>query len=72
MDQVGLVRRQSWRIAPELNAVVARREPDTHFINQSHCLHDRPEVVVTIGTAIKNAEDEIDFGGSENGEFTGR
>jgi hypothetical protein len=43
-----------------------------HFVFQSYRLHDRPEVVVPIGAAIENAEDEIDFGGSENGEFTGR
>jgi hypothetical protein len=66
-----MVGRQPRRLAFELKAVVARTELNAHFVLHGHGLHDRPEVVVTIGTTIENAKDEIDFGRSGNGEFGG-
>jgi hypothetical protein len=42
-------------------------EPDDDLILQPDGVHQRPEIVKPVGAAVENPEDEIDFGGSENG-----
>ncbi|MBH0195510.1 MAG: hypothetical protein HP494_07935 [Nitrospira sp.] len=42
-------------------------DPNDDFVLQSDGLHQRPEIVKPVGAAVEDAQDKIDFGGSENG-----
>lgn len=59
-----MIRSQLFRITVETNVVSSRQETHLDLIFEPHRLHDGPEIMVTVWTAVQNAQYRIDFGGS--------
>ena len=71
IDEIALVCSQLRRIAPKLNILSVSTQPDLHLVFEGDRLHDRPEIVEPVGTAVEDTQDQVDFGRSEDGDLGG-
>ena len=67
-DEIAPIRGQFFRVAGQFNPGQRWRHLYPYLICESDGVHDGPEIVVAVETPIQNAKDQIDFGGSMNGE----
>jgi hypothetical protein len=67
-DEIGLIGGQSFHVAAQSDSWQPWGHLDPDVVCESNGMHDGPEIVVTVGTPIQNAENQIDFRGGMNGE----
>src|SRR5687767_13889352 len=66
IDKVSLVCCQLRYIAPKANILTVHTQPDLYLVIEGDRLHDRPQIVESIGATIEDSQDQIDFGRSED------
>ncbi len=69
VDKVTLVCSQLRRITPKLNILSVSIQSDLHLVFEGNRLHDRPEIVEPVGTAVEDTQGHVDFGRSEDGDL---
>jgi hypothetical protein len=69
--KVGLIRTQGERIAPQFDIGVVMTESDYDLVLQTHGLHEGPNIVKSVESAVENSEDEIDLRRGENRDRRG-
>ncbi len=52
----------------QLNILSISSQPDLDFVIEGDRLHDRPEIVEAVGAAVEDAQDQVDFGRSEDSD----
>src|SRR4026207_1112264 len=71
IDEVALICGQIRRIASQPNTLSVSAQADLHLVFEPNCLHDRPKIMKPVGAAVEDAQDDVDFCGSENGDLGG-
>ena len=71
IDEVTLVCSQLRRITSQLNILSVSTQSDLHLVFESNRLHDRPEIMEPVGAAVEDTKNQVDFGGSEDGDLGG-
>jgi hypothetical protein len=71
IDKITLVCRQLRCITAKLNILSVGTQLDLHLIFESNRLHDRPEIVESVGATVEDTQDHVDFGRSEDGDLGG-